>query len=181
MTLLGDLRSLVPVTRGSKERAGQKTEPNAVKTESSNDNGPEVSAPQSNVSPQRIRSQSRSKDRKHNSKGQTWTMTSDSDLPSDVSVETASQPRCWLIPITVEGVQTLALLDTGASVSMMGRPLYQKVQQVSRLCLQMQDTPQLKGVGGNSVPTLGHTTVGVGIGDGVYKATVVVSARKEKA
>ncbi len=107
-------------------------------------------------------------------------MTSDSDLPSDVSVDTASHPRCWLIPITVEGVQTLALLDTGASVSMMGRPLYQKVQQVSRLRLQMQDTPQLEGVGGNPVPTLGHTMVGVGIGDGVYKATVVVSARKER-
>ncbi len=103
---------------------------------------------------------------------------SDSDLPSDISVETASHPGCWLIPITVEGVQTLALLDTGASVSMMGRPLYQKVQ-VSRLRLQMQDTPRLEGVGGNLVPTLGHTTVGVGIGDGVYKATVVVSARKE--
>ncbi len=75
-------------------------------------------------------------------------MTSDSDLPSDVSVDTASHPGCWLIPITVEGVQTLALLDTGASVSMMGRPLYQKVQQVSRLRLQTQDTPQLEGVGG---------------------------------
>ncbi len=43
----------------------------------------------------------------------------------------------WVGP----GLQTLALLDTGASVSMMGRPLYQKVQQVSRLCLQTQDTP----------------------------------------
>ena len=107
-------------------------------------------------------------------------MTSDSDLPSDVSVDTASHPGCWLIPITVEGVQTLALLDTGASVSMMGRPLCQKVQQVSRLRLQTQDTPQLEGVGGNPVPTLGHTMVGVGIGDGVYKATVVVSARKER-
>ncbi len=80
----------------------------------------------------------------------------------------------------MDGVQTLALLDTGASVSMMGRPLYQKVQQVSRLRLQMQDTPWLEGVGGNSVPTLGHTTVRVGIGDGVYKATAVVSARKER-
>ncbi len=44
----------------------------------------------------------------------------------------------------------------------------------------MQDTPRLKGVGGNPVPTLGHTTVRVGIGNGVYKATVVVSARKER-
>ncbi len=134
--------------------------------------------PKRNASPQRIHSQSRSKDRKHDSKGQTWTMTSDSDLPSDVSVETPSHLGYWLIPITVEGVQTLALLDTSASVSMMGRPLYQKVQQVS-LCVSKGKTPQLEGVGGNPVPTLGHTTVGVGIRDGVYRATVV-SARKER-
>ncbi len=120
VTLLQDLRTLVPVTR-----AGRKTEPNAVKTESSKDNRPEAPVPESNVSPQRIRSQSRSKDRKHNSKGQTWTMTSDSDLPSDVSVETASHHTCWLIPITVDGVQTLALL-------------------VSHLRLQMHDMPQLE-------------------------------------
>ncbi len=132
--------------KGPKETAGRKAEPNAVKTENSKENGPEVSVPQSKVSPQRIRSQSRSKDRKHNSKGQTWTMTSHSDLPSDVSVDTASHPGCWLIPVTVECVQTLALLDTGASVSMMGRPLYQKVQQVSCLRLQTQDTAQLEGL-----------------------------------
>ncbi len=109
-------------------------------------------------------------------------MTSDSDLPSDVSVENASHPGCWLIPIKAEGIQTLALLDTDVydTVSMMGRPLYQKVQQVSHLLLQTQDTPRLEGVGGNPVPTLGHTTVGIAIGDGVYKATVVVSARKER-
>ena len=80
----------------------------------------------------------------------------------------------------MEGVQTLALLDTSPSASMMGRPLFQKVLQVSRLPLQTQDMPRLEGVGGNPVPTLGHTMVGVGIGDGVYKATVVVSARKER-
>ncbi len=144
---------------GSWERLGQKAEPDPVKTESHEDSGPEVSVPMSNN-----RSHPRSKDQKHNSKGQTWTMTSDSDLPSDVSVETASHLGCWLIPITVEGIQTLALLDTGASVLMMGRPLHQKVQQVSRLRLQTQDTPRLEGVGSNPVPTLGYTTVGVGIG-----------------
>ncbi len=69
---------------------------------------------------------------------------------------------------------------TGALVSLMGRPLYQKVQQVSCLCLQMQETRRLKEVSGNPVPTLGHTEVEVRIGNGVYKATVVVSTRKER-
>ncbi len=96
-------------------------------------------------------------------------------------METESHPGCWLIPITVEGIKTLALIDTGASVSMMGRPLYHKVQQVSQMRLETQDTPRLKGVGGNPVPTLGHADVQVGIGDGVYKATLVVSARRERS
>ncbi len=62
----------------------------------------------------------------------------------------------------MEGVKTLALIDTGASLSMMGRPLYQKIQQVSQMCLQMRETLQLEGVGGNYGPTLGHGEVDVG-------------------
>ena len=46
--------------------------------------------------------------------------------------------------------------------------------------LETQDTHRLKGVGGNPVPTLGHADVQVGIGEGMYKATVVVSARRER-
>ncbi len=139
------------------------------------------SVPKSNDPPLRVHSQSRSRDQTSYPQRQPWTLTSDSDLPSDVSVETESHPGCWLIPITVEGIKTLALIDTGASVSMMGRPLYHKVQQVSQMRLETQDTPRLKGVGGNPVPTLGHADVQVGIGDGVYKATLVVSARRERS
>ena len=63
---------------------------------------------------------------------------------------------------------------------MMGRPLYQKVQQVRALKLQTHDMPRLEGVGGNPVPTLGCAEVEVGIAAGVYKTPVVVSARKER-
>ena len=76
-------------------------------------------------------------------------------MASDDSTGSASHPGCWLIPITVEGVNTLALIDTGASVTMMGRPLYQKVQQARALKLQTHDMPRFEGVGGNPVTTLG--------------------------
>ncbi len=138
------------------------------------------SVPKSNDPPLRVRSQSRSRDQTSYPQRQPWILTSDSDLPSDVSVETENHPGFWLITITVEGIKTLAQIDTGSSVSMMGRPLYHKVQQVSQLRLETQDTPRLEGVGGNPVPTLGHADVQVGIGDGVYKSTVVVSARRER-
>ncbi len=80
----------------------------------------------------------------------------------------------------VEGIKTLVLIDTGAFMSLMGRPLYQKVQQVSQMRLQMQETPRLEGVRGNSVPTLGHADGQVAIRDGLYKATVVASARRKR-
>ena len=75
----------------------------------------------------------------------------------------------------------MAVINTGASVSMMGRPFYQKVQQVRALKLQTHDMPHLEGVGGNPVPTLGCAEVEVGIAAGVYKTPVVVSVRKERA
>ncbi len=99
---------------------------------------------------------------------------------SDVNGGAVSHPGCWLIPVTVEGIETLALIDTGVSVSMLGRPLYQKIKQLKQLTLQTQETPRLEGVGGNSVPTLGHAEVEVGVGTGKYKAAVVVSACKER-
>ncbi len=94
--------------------------------------------------------------------------------------EKTSNDKQRLIPITVEGVETLALIDTGASVSMLGHPLYQKIKQLKQLTLQTQETPRLEGVGGNPVPTLGHAEVEVGVGTGKYKAAVVVSAHKKR-
>ncbi len=64
-------------------------------------------------------------------------------------------------------------------MTMTGHPLYQKVQRVCTLRLQTRDTLRLEGVGGNPVPTLGCAEVEVGIGAGMYKTPVVVSARKE--
>ena len=101
-------------------------------------------------------------------------------MASDDSTLSTSHPGCWLIPIIFEDINTLALIVTGASVTMMGRPLYQKVQQVRALKLQTHDMPRLEGVGGNPVPTLGCAEVEVGIAAGVYKTPVVVSARKER-
>ncbi len=128
----------------------------------------------------RVCSRSRSRSRSGQSKRQPWALSSDSEVASNDSTGSASHPGCWLIPITVEGVNILVLIDTGASVTMMGWPLYQKVQQVHALKLQTHDMPRLEGVGGNPVPTLGCAEVEVGIAAGVYKAPVVVSARKER-
>ncbi len=107
-------------------------------------------------------------------------LPSDSEVASDDSTGSTSHAGCCLIPITDEGVNPLALIDTGASVTMMGCPLYQKVQEVCALKLQTHGLPRLEGVDGNPVPTLGCAKVEVGITAGVYKTPVVVSARNER-
>ncbi len=64
-------------------------------------------------------SQSRYKDHSSSSRGRTWTSSSDPDSLSDANNEIVSHPGCWIIPIMVEGIDTLALTDTDASASMM--------------------------------------------------------------
>ena len=76
----------------------------------------------------------------------------------------------------MEGITTLALIDTGASVTMIRCPLYEKIQKLRPLHLKMQEMPRLKGVGGNPVPMLGSNEVGVDIGAGTYKADIIISA-----
>ncbi len=131
-------------------------------------------------SPERVRSQSRSRDCSGKARRRTWSLTSDSDVLNDLSDEVTSHPGCWLITVAVEGVKTLALINTGASVTMMDHPLYEKIEKLRPLHLQMREMPRLEGVGGNPVPTLGSTEVGVDIGAGTHKATVMVSARRER-
>ena len=60
-------------------------------------------------SPERVHSQSRSRDCSGITRHHTWTLTSDSDVLSDLSDEVTSHHGCRLIPLAVEGVKTLAL------------------------------------------------------------------------
>ena len=62
-----------------------------------------------------------------------------------------------------------------------GATFVPKSAKMSARCTQdtSQDTPRL-GVGFQSCSTLGHANVQIGIRDGVYKATFVVSARRER-
>ncbi len=86
---------------------------------------PKVTTPKS--AKPRVCSRSRSRSGSGQSKRQPWALSSDLGVASDDSTGSTSHPGCWLIPITVEGVNILALIETGASVTMMERPLYQKV------------------------------------------------------
>ncbi len=72
--------------------------------------------------------------------------------------------REWLIPITINQVSTLALLDTGATCTMIGRPLFETLQAVQPLKVKQDEDLRLEVIGGGAAPTLGTATVQVGIG-----------------
>ncbi len=122
----------------------------AEPSQSRKQTGVEVHSKPKATTPKSARSRSRSHSGR--SKQQPWELYSDSEVASDDNTGSTSNPGCWLISITIEGVNTLVLIDTGASVTMMGRQLHQKVQQVRALKLQTNNMPRLEGVGGNPVP-----------------------------
>ncbi len=49
--------------------------------------------------------------------------------------------RSWLIPITINQTSTLALLDTGANCTMIGRPLYETLHAIKPLKLKTNEDP----------------------------------------
>ncbi len=87
--------------------------------------------------------------------------------------------RGWLIPITINQTSTLALLDTGANCTMIGRPLYETLHAVQPLKLKTDEELRLEVIGGGAAPTLGTATVQIRITGGTYEQEVVVSANRE--
>ncbi len=93
----------------------------------------------------------------------------------------AEKKHChgWLIPITINQTSTLALLDTGATCTMIGRPLYETLHAVQPLKLKTDEDLGLEVIGEGAAPTLGTATVQIGIAGGTYEQEVVVSANWE--
>ena len=60
--------------------------------------------------------------------------------------------RGWLIPITINQTSTLALLDTGATCTMIGRPLYETLHAVQPLKLKTDEDLHLEVVAGGAAP-----------------------------
>ncbi len=89
--------------------------------------------------------------------------------------------RGWLIPITINQTSTLALLDTGATCTMIGRPLYETLHAVQPLKLKTDEDLRLEVIGGGAAPTLGTATVQIGIAGGTYEQEVLVSANRENS
>ncbi len=51
--------------------------------------------------------------------------------------------RGWLIPVTINQVVTMALLDTGATCTIIGRPLYELLQAAQPLKVRQDEDLRL--------------------------------------
>ncbi len=103
------------------------------------------------------------------------------DKPRDLE-KTPMPPEkkhCWGWLVTINQTSTLALLDTGATCTMIGRPLYETLHAVKPLKLRTDEDLRLEVIGGGAAPTLGTATVQIGITGGTYEQEVVVSANRE--
>ncbi len=100
--------------------------------------------------------------------------------PEKTPMPTENKHHCgWLVPITINQISTLALLDTSAICTIIGRPLYETLQAVQPLKLKTDEDLRLEVIGGGAAPTLGTATVQIGIARGTYEQEVVVSANRE--
>ncbi len=87
--------------------------------------------------------------------------------------------RGWLIPVTINQVATMALMDTGATCTMIGRLLYELLQAAQPLKVRKVENLRLEVIGGSTAPTLGTATVQIGIAGGSYEHEIVISANRE--
>ena len=111
--------SFLFATHQESGRAGGKSPPPCTEKAGEQTKMPHFLPPES-VPTQGVHSQSRSKDRSGSFRHKACTSSSDSNSLSDANNEIVRHPGCWLIPVKLEGIETLAVIDTGASVSMMG-------------------------------------------------------------
>ncbi len=119
---------------------------------------------------------------------QAGTQTKEADMRTSkvqCDPQTTSRPvekghhRGWLVPVTINQVATMARLDTGATCTMIGRPLYELVQAAQPLKVKQDENLRLEVIGGGAAPTLGTATVRIGIAGGSYEHEIVISANRE--
>ncbi len=84
--------------------------------------------------------------------------------------------RAWLIPVTINQVATMALLDTGATCTMIGWSLHETLQAAQPMKVRQDENLRLEVIGGGAAPTLGTATVHIRIAGGSYEHEIVISA-----
>ena len=84
----------------------------------------------------------------------------------------------WMLPIKVNGVTALALVDSGASATMISRAIYEKMAPGHYPIVPCEHM-EVTGVGGQKVKLLGEVQSEIQIAGGRWKIDVSLSERYE--
>ena len=84
---------------------------------------------------------------------------------------------CWILPPTLNGIST-ALIDTGASCSVLSRAIFQAFS-ATKYPLKEIEPSFIRGVGDTKLPCLGEVHVNVSLGSHRYPIDMLVSSEKE--
>ena len=83
----------------------------------------------------------------------------------------------WVLPVTINGIQTFALIDTGAGCSLLSKAIYESMS--TSLYPIRQRERDIHGVGQTTIPTIGDLVCNVTIAGHHYPIDMVVSSEYE--
>ena len=86
----------------------------------------------------------------------------------------------WVLPVSLNGISTGALIDTGAGSSVLSKSVYLAMPQSARNPLTPHPN-SIRGIGGMSIQPLGCMVVDVEIAGETYPIEMVVSCGNETA
>ena len=109
----------------------------------------------------------------------------DPGVPIVISDPTPNLPRVcriqamesWACPLRLNGIKTAAILDTGASISLMSRAVYE--QMPKSMCYPRQGPKVLRAAGNHALTTLGSVLCDVTIAGHHYPWEIYVSTENE--
>ena len=82
------------------------------------------------------------------------------------------------MPVTIKGVITGALIDSGASTSVLSKSIYMAMPKQTRYVMRPDDI-LIRGVGESVMAPLGRLNVDIGRADKLYPIEMVVSSADE--
>ena len=83
----------------------------------------------------------------------------------------------WVLPVTINGIQTFALVDTGAGCNLLSKAIFDSMP--ASLYPIRQRQRDIQGIGQTTIPTLGDLICNVTIAGHHYPIDMVVSSEHE--
>jgi hypothetical protein len=105
--------------------------------------------------------------------------TQKKQLPSHVTMRRASKINGCVMTVHLNGIVTRALFDTGATRCLLSHSVYEAMPDNVKRTIAYDNAPQLRGIGGLLVNTMGTMPVDVIMADRTYPIDMIVQTGDE--